>query len=161
MITAAGLAIGLGTYIGGWRIIRTMGTRLTDIAPPQGFAAEAGSTAVILSSANLGFALSTTHVVAGSVLGSGVGRRLAQVRWSVAGQMALAWLLTLPAAATVGALAAAVAVRGTLGVTIIGLIAIAVAVTIYAVSRREPVTATNVNDLPPVDAQRAALSPAG
>ena len=161
VIAAAGLAIGLGTYLGGWRIIRTMGTRLTDIAPPQGFAAEAGSTAVILSSANLGFALSTTHVVAGSVLGSGVGRRLAQVRWSVAGQMALAWLLTLPAAATVGALAAAVAVRGTLGVAIIGLIAIAVAVTIYAVSRREPVTATNVNDLPPVDAQRAALSPAG
>ncbi len=85
VIASAGIAIGLGTYIGGWRIIRTMGNRLTDIAPPQGFAAEASSTAVILSSANLGFALSTTHVVAGSVLGSGLGRRLGQVTaWAVA-----------------------------------------------------------------------------
>jgi PiT family inorganic phosphate transporter len=134
-----------------------MGNRLTDIAPPQGFAAEAGSTAVILSSANLGFALSTTHVVAGSVLGSGVGRRLAQVRWSVAGQMAAAWVLTLPAAAAVGAVAAAVAVRGTVGIVMIGVVTLAVAVAIYAVSRREPVDAANVNDLPPVPAQRAAL----
>jgi PiT family inorganic phosphate transporter len=160
VIGAAGLAIGLGTYTGGWRIIRTMGNRLTDITPPQGFAAEASSTAVILSSANLGFALSTTHVVAGSVLGSGLGRRLALVRWSVAGKMALAWLLTLPAAAAVGALAAAVAVRGTPGVIVIGLVAFAVAVAIYTISRREPVTAHNVNDLPPVGAQREALSTA-
>jgi inorganic phosphate transporter, PiT family len=158
VITIAGLAIGLGTYIGGWRIIRTMGNRLTDIAPPQGFAAESSSTAVILSSANLGFALSTTHVVAGSVLGSGLGRRLAQVRWSVAGQMAIAWLLTLPAAAAVGAIAAAVAIRGTPGVVLIGLVTVAAAVAIYAVSRREPVTATNVNDLPPVAIQRQPVS---
>lgn len=103
-----------------------------------------------------GFALSTTHVVTGSVLGTGLGRRLAQVRWSIAGQMALAWLLTLPAAAAVGAIAATVAVRGTLGVVVIGLVAIAMVVAIYAVSRREPVTATNVNDLPPVAAQRQA-----
>jgi PiT family inorganic phosphate transporter len=82
-----------------------MGNRLTDIVPPQGFAAEASSTAVILNSAQMGFALSTTHVVAGSVLGTGVGRRLAEVRWSVAGQMALTRLLTLPAAAAVGAVA--------------------------------------------------------
>jgi PiT family inorganic phosphate transporter len=157
VIVTAGLAIGLGTYAGGWRIIRTMGNRLTDIAPPQGFAAEASSTAVILSSANLGFALSTTHVVAGSVLGSGLGRRLAQVRWSVAGQMALAWLLTLPAAAAVGAVAAAVAVRGTLGVVVIGLVALAVAAAVYVLSRRAPVTAQNVNDLPPVGARRPVL----
>jgi PiT family inorganic phosphate transporter len=158
VIAAAGLAIGLGTYAGGWRIIRTMGNRLTDIAAPQGFAAEASSTAVILSSANLGFALSTTHVVAGSVLGSGLGRRLAQVRWSVAGQMALAWLLTLPAAAAVGAVAAAVAVRGTLGVVVIGLVALAGAVAVYALSRRAPVTAQNVNDdLLPVGARRPLL----
>jgi PiT family inorganic phosphate transporter len=158
VIAAAGLAIGLGTYVGGWRIIRTMGNRLTDIAAPQGFAAEASSTAVILSSANLGFALSTTHVVAGSVLGSGLGRRLAQVRWSVAGQMALAWLLTLPAAAAVGAVAAAVAVRGTLGVVVIGLVALAGAAAVYALSRRAPVTAQNVNDdLLPVGARRPLL----
>jgi inorganic phosphate transporter, PiT family len=157
VIATAGLAIGLGTYIGGWRIIRTMGNRITDIAPPQGFAAEASSAAVILSSAQMGFALSTTHVVAGSVLGSGLGRRLAQVRWSVAGQMALAWLLTLPAAA-VGAVAAAVAIRGTPGIVVIGLVTIAAAVAIYAVSRREPVTANNVNDVPPVRAPREAIS---
>ncbi len=134
-----------------------MGNRLTDIAPPQGFAAETSSAAVILSSANLGFALSTTHVVAGSVLGTGLGRRMAEVRWSVAGQMALAWLLTLPAAAAVGAVSASVAVRGTLGVVVIGLVALAVAVAVYLVSRREPVTANNVNDLPPAGAERAAL----
>jgi PiT family inorganic phosphate transporter len=160
VIAAAGLAIGLGTYIGGWRIIRTMGNRLTDIAPPQGFAAETSSAAVILSSANLGFALSTTHVVAGSVLGSGLGRRRAEVRWAVAGQMALAWLLTLPAAAAVGGVAAAVAVRGTPGVVVIGVVALAVVVVIYTVSRRQPVTANNVNDLPPGPAPRAALGTA-
>jgi PiT family inorganic phosphate transporter len=160
VVAAAGLAIGLGTYSGGWRIIRTMGNRLTDIAAPQGFAAEASSTAVILSSANLGFALSTTHVVAGSVLGSGLGRRLAQVRWSVAGQMALAWLLTLPAAAAVGAVAAAVAIQGTAGVVVIGLVALAVAVGVYAASRREPVGASNVNDVRPIGARREALSTA-
>jgi PiT family inorganic phosphate transporter len=160
VIAAAGLAIALGTYSGGWRIIRTMGNRLTDIAAPQGFAAEASSTAVILSSANLGFALSTTHVVAGSVLGSGLGRRLAQVRWSVAGQMALAWLLTLPAAGAVGAIAATVAIQGTAGVVVIGLVALAVAVTVYAISRREPVTAGNVNNVQPIGTPREALSPA-
>ena len=158
VIASAGLAIGLGTYAGGWRIIRTMGNRLTDIAPPQGFAAETSSTAVILSSANLGFALSTTHVVAGSILGTGLGRgRLAEVRWSVAGQMALAWLLTLPAAAAVGGIAAAVAVRGTLGVVMIGLVALAVAVGVYALSRREPVNSDNVNDLAPAHTQRQTL----
>jgi PiT family inorganic phosphate transporter len=159
VIAVAGLAIGLGTYLGGWRIIRTMGNRITDIAPPQGFAAESSSTAVILSSANLGFALSTTHVVAGSVLGSGLGRRLVQVHWSVAGQMAIAWLLTLPAAA-VGALAAAVATRGTPGVVLIGLVTVAAAVALYAISRRQPVTANNVNDVPPVAVQRQAISTA-
>ncbi len=160
VIASAGLAIAVGTYFGGWRIIRTMGNGLTDIAAPQGFAAETSSTAVILSSANLGFALSTTHVVAGSVLGTGLGRRLAEVRWSVAGQMALAWLLTLPAAAAVGAVAATVAVRGTLGVVVIGLVALAVAVAVYAVSRREPVTANNVNDVPATRAPHAALGTA-
>jgi PiT family inorganic phosphate transporter len=79
------------------------------------------------------------------------------VRWSVAGQMALAWLLTLPAAAAVGAVAAAVAVRGTLGVVVIGLVALAVAAAVYVLSRRAPVTAQNVNDLPPVGARRPVL----
>lgn len=148
VIAAAGLAIGLGTYLGGWRIIRTMGKGLTEIESPQGFAAEASATTVILASSHLGFALSTTQVVSGAILGTGLGRRLAKVRWSVAGRMALAWLLTLPAAAAVGAVVAAVATTGTLGVAVTALVAIAAAGGLYAAGRREPVHAGNVNDVP-------------
>ena len=79
---------------------------MSEIQTPQGFAAETASAALILTSANLGFALSTTQVATGSIFGAGAGRRLATVQWSVAGQMAVAWLLTLPAAAVVGAVAA-------------------------------------------------------
>jgi hypothetical protein len=98
---ACALAIALGTYLGGWRIIRTLGKGLVEIAPPQGLAAESASAAVILASSQLGFALSTTHVATGSILGTGVGRPGAQVRWRVAGRMVAAWLITLPAAAEV------------------------------------------------------------
>jgi PiT family inorganic phosphate transporter len=105
VILSCALAIGLGTYIGGWRVIRTLGKGLVEIESPQGLAAEASSAAIILSSSAAGMALSTTHVATGSILGSGVGKPGAQVRWAVAGRMALAWLVTLPAAAIVGALA--------------------------------------------------------
>ena len=105
IIASCALAIGLGTYIGGWRVIRTLGKGLVEIESPQGFAAEASSAAIILSSSAAGMALSTTHVATGSILGSGVGKPGAQVRWAVAGRMALAWLVTLPAAGIVGALA--------------------------------------------------------
>src|SRR5258706_11754618 len=98
------LAIALGTYLGGWRIIRTLGKGLVEIAPPQGMAAESASAAVILASSQLGFALSTTHVATGSILGTGVGKPGALVRWRVAGRMVAAWLITLPAAAIVGAI---------------------------------------------------------
>ncbi|MFJ4411126.1 anion permease [Streptomyces sp. NPDC088910] len=146
VILAAGLAIALGTYLGGWRIIRTMGKGLVDIESPQGFAAESASTAVILSSANLGFALSTTQVCSGGILGAGMGRKLAEVRWGTAGRMALAWLVTLPSAAAVGAVAASVVVHGgTPGVVVIALIAVAVAGGIVVLSRRNPVHADNVN----------------
>ncbi|WP_302893260.1 inorganic phosphate transporter [Actinomadura luzonensis] len=148
VIAAAGLAIALGTYLGGWRIIRTMGKGLTEIESPQGFAAEASATTVILASSHLGFALSTTQVVSGAILGTGLGRRLARVRWSVAGRMALAWLLTLPAAAAVGAVAAAVATTGTLGVTVAAVVALAAAAALYAAARRDPVHAGNVNEVP-------------
>ncbi len=104
IVFSCAVAIGLGTYIGGWRVIRTLGKGLVEIAPPQGLAAEASSAAIILSSSAAGMALSTTHVATGSILGSGVGKPGAEVRWSVAGRMAVAWLLTLPAAALVGAL---------------------------------------------------------
>jgi PiT family inorganic phosphate transporter len=148
VIGSAGLAIGLGTYLGGWRIIRTLGKGLTEIESPQGFAAETSAATVILASSHLGFALSTTHVASGAILGAGVGRRLAKVRWSVAGRMALAWLLTLPSAAAVGAIAASVATTGTFGVIVSGLVLVAAATALFAASRRRPVHAGNVNELP-------------
>ena len=101
---ACALAIALGTYIGGWRIIRTLGKGLVEISAPQGMAAESSSAAVILASSHLGFALSTTHVATGSILGSGVGKRGAKVNWNVAVRMLMAWGITLPAAGAMGAL---------------------------------------------------------
>lgn len=147
VIASAGLAIGLGTYLGGWRIIRTMGKGLTEIQSPQGFAAETASTTVILTSAHLGFALSTTQVASGSILGAGLGRRLAEVRWGVAGRMAIAWMVTLPAAALVGGLAASVVQNGgDIGTAVVAAVGAALAAGIVLVSRRNPVHANNVND---------------
>ncbi|MFF3514134.1 anion permease [Streptomyces sp. NPDC002573] len=147
VIGSAGLAIGLGTYLGGWRIIRTMGKGLTDIQSPQGFAAEAASTTVILTSAHLGFALSTTQVCSGGILGAGLGRRLAEVRWGTAGRMVVAWLITLPAAALVGGVSAGVVKHGgNAGTVVIALVAAAVAAFIVLASRRNPVHADNVNE---------------
>jgi PiT family inorganic phosphate transporter len=147
VIASAGLAIGLGTYLGGWRIIRTMGKGLTEIQSPQGFAAETASTTVILTSAHLGFALSTTQVASGSIIGAGLGRRLAEVRWGVAGRMAVAWVITLPAAALVGGLAAAVVQNGgDLGTAVVALVGAALAAGMVVIARRNPVHAHNVND---------------
>ncbi|MFI7386380.1 anion permease [Streptomyces sp. NPDC049813] len=147
VVGAAGLAIGLGTYLGGWRVIRTMGKGLTEIQSPQGFAAETASTTVILTSAHLGFALSTTQVASGSILGAGLGRRLAEVRWSVAGRMLAGWLITLPAAALVGGLSASIVKHGgNTGAAVIALVALALATGIVALARRNPVHAQNVND---------------
>jgi PiT family inorganic phosphate transporter len=101
---SAALAIALGTYLGGWRIIRTMGKGLVDISSPQGLAADASSATVILASSQLGFALSTTHVATGSIMGVGIGKKGASVRWSVAGRMVAAWAITFPAAALMGAI---------------------------------------------------------
>jgi PiT family inorganic phosphate transporter len=148
VVLLAGMAIAAGTYAGGWRIIRTMGKGLADIQSPQGFAAETASTTVILASSHLGFALSTTQVCSGGILGAGIGRRLSEVRWRVAARMALAWLFTLPAAAVVGGVSAAVAKQGTAGIVVICVVAVAVAIGIYAVSRRNPVGSENVNDQP-------------
>ncbi|MFD4508786.1 anion permease [Streptomyces sp. NPDC058457] len=147
VIFTAGLAIALGTYIGGWRIIRTMGKGLTEIQSPQGFAAETASTAVILTSAHMGFALSTTQVASGSILGAGVGRRLAEVRWGVAGRMVAAWVITLPSAALVGGIsAAAVKHGGNFGTVVVALVGAALATGIVLLSRRNPIDAKNVND---------------
>jgi PiT family inorganic phosphate transporter len=148
VVLSAGLAIGLGTYMGGWRIIRTLGRRMSDISPVQGFAAETTSAAVILTSSHLGLPLSTTQVCTGSILGSAAGRRLASVRWGIAGRIALAWTFTLPAAGVVGAAASWLAATGSVGVIIVAVGGVAVAAGTYSASRRTAVTAANVNDVP-------------
>jgi PiT family inorganic phosphate transporter len=99
----AGLAMGMGTYIGGWRIMRTMGTRIFKLEPPQGFAAQTTSSLVLWYTARNGFPISTTHVISGSVMGAGATTRLSAVRWGVAADIAVAWVLTIPAAALVAA----------------------------------------------------------
>ena len=104
VIASAAAAIALGTYSGGWRIIKTTGTRIIKMDAAQGFSAQGAGAAVILSSTHFGFPLSTTHVINGGVMGSGAAKRLSAVRWGVAGNIFVAWLLTLPAAATIGGL---------------------------------------------------------
>src|SRR6478735_3382748 len=150
VIASAGLAIGLGTYSGGWRIMRTMGKGIVDVHAPQGFAAETTSAAAILASSHMGFGLSTTQVCSGSIIGSGVGKKLAHVRWSTARKILYGWLLTLPAAALVGGIAAAVALTGTIGLIIVFAALIAGAGAIYVISKRSPVDSHNVNDSPDV-----------
>ena len=142
------MAIAAGTYVGGWRVIRTLGKGLVEIASPQGMAAEASSAAIILSSSHLGMALSTTQVATGSILGSGVGKKGAEVRWGVAGRMAVAWVITLPSAGLVGALCWTLAngIGGALGVTVVFAILLAASGGIYARSRRTPINPDNVND---------------
>ncbi|WP_432850148.1 anion permease [Amycolatopsis sp. CA-161197] len=141
VIISAASALALGTYLGGWRITHTLGKGLTDIEGPQGFAAQTSSAAVILLSSHFGFPLSTTHVCSGGIVGSGVGRREAPVRWRMAGRMVVAWLFTLPAAALVGAAAGKLASLGTAGTIGVGVVGIAIGVGIYVLSRRRPVTA--------------------
>lgn len=148
---ACAVAIALGTYIGGWRVIRTLGKGLVEITAPQGMAAEAASAVVILTSSHLGLALSTTHVATGSILGTGVGRKGAKVRWNVAGRMAAGWLVTLPAAAVVGGVCWWLAdllkgpADGLYGILLVFAILVAVSLMIYVRSRKTPVGADNVN----------------
>ena len=127
-----------------------MGKGLTEIEPGQGFAAEASTAATILASSHLGFALSTTQVSSGSVIGTGIGRKGASVRWRTAGRIALGWLITIPAAAAVGALAALVALSGTVGVVVDTVVAVGVIVGIFVYARRNRVDARNVHDEPTV-----------
>src|SRR4051794_34138002 len=105
VVFSCGLAIALGTYTGGWRIIKTLGTKVTEVRPPQGFSSEEVAATVILASSHFGYPLSTTHVVSGAVTGSGVGRPGAQVDWSVARRIVTGWVLTLPSAALTAAAA--------------------------------------------------------
>ncbi|MFE3187808.1 anion permease [Nocardia sp. NPDC059240] len=142
------LAIALGTYLGGWRIIRTLGKGLVEIDSPQGFAAETSSAAIILTSAQFGLPLSTTQTATGSILGTGLGKPGAEVRWGVMGRMAVAWVFTLPLAGLVGAFCWWLADLGggLLGVVIVAAILIAASAYMYLRSRRNPVDTRNVND---------------
>jgi PiT family inorganic phosphate transporter len=103
VIGSAAFAMAAGTYAGGWRIIKTLGQRIAKIDPPQGFAAQTACAAILWTTAHFGFPVSTTHTISGSVLGAGAIRGFSAVRWGVAGNIVVAWLLTIPAAAVVGA----------------------------------------------------------
>ncbi|MEI7717222.1 MAG: inorganic phosphate transporter, partial [Mycobacterium sp.] len=147
VIVACALSMALGTYLGGWRIIRTLGKGLVEIKSPQGMAAESSSAAVILMSTHFGYALSTTQVCTGSVMGSGLGKPGGEVRWGVAGRMAVAWLVTLPLAGLVGAVTYWIVhlIGGYPGaITGFGLL-VAIATAIYIQSRKVKVDHNNVN----------------
>jgi PiT family inorganic phosphate transporter len=144
VIVSSGVAIAAGTYIGGWRIIRTLGKGITDIAAPQGFAAQTASATVILTSSHMGYGLSTTHVCSGGIMGAGKGGPTGVVNWSTARRMTYAWCLTLPAAGALGGLGAFVADQGTWGVVLLGLIGAGVSAWIYLLNRRRPVDAASV-----------------
>lgn len=144
VVVSAAVAIALGTYAGGWRIIKTLGTGLSEIRPPQGFAAEVSTGVTILASSKFGFALSTTQVASGSVIGVGLGRKGGVVRWNKAGHIFIGWLLTLPAAAAVGALSALLTMQGDWGLIIDGVLTAAVAIAIFNISRRNKINSTNV-----------------
>jgi PiT family inorganic phosphate transporter len=104
VIFSSALAMAAGTYAGGWRIIKTLGQRIAKIDPPQGFAAQTACASILWSTAHFGFPVSTTHTISGSVMGAGATRRLSAVRWGVAGNILVAWIMTIPCAAAVGAL---------------------------------------------------------
>ncbi len=137
VIFSAATAIALGTYSGGWRIIKTTGTRIIKMDAAQGFSAQGAGAAVILASTHYGFPLSTTHVINGGVMGSGAAKRLSAVRWGVAGNIFVAWLLTLPAAAAIGALTYGLTrIFGTGAVGPLVVTAIALGMIAVAFSRR-------------------------
>lgn len=147
VIVSCAVAMAAGTYLGGWRVIRTLGKGLVEIKPPQGMTAESSAAAVILLSAYFGYALSTTQVATGSVLGSGVGKSGAEVRWGVAGRMATAWLVTLPLAGAIGASTYWLvhAIGGYLGVVTGFVTLLGMSLAIWLRSRKVPIDASNVN----------------
>jgi PiT family inorganic phosphate transporter len=144
VIISAAAAIALGTYSGGWRIIKTMGSGLAEIKPPQGLSAEVATGVTILASSNLGFALSTTQVASGSVMGAGLGRKGGAVRWSKAGQVFAGWFFTLPAAGAVGALSAFLTMSSPYGLLIDAVVTIGAILAIFQVSRRNRIGHHNV-----------------
>jgi PiT family inorganic phosphate transporter len=147
VITAAAAAIALGTYSGGWRIIKTTGTKIIKMDAAQGFSSQGAGAAVILASTHFGFPLSTTHVINGGVMGAGAAKRFSAVRWGVAGNIVTAWLLTLPAAAAIGALAyglTRIFGTGALGPVVVALASLSLIVAMFArrAERGAPVPAS-------------------
>jgi len=136
VIAAAALAMGAGTYAGGWRIIKTLGQRIAKIDPPQGFAAQTATASILWGTAHFGFPVSTTHTISGSVLGAGAIRGFSAVRWGVAGNILVAWILTLPAAALVGA-AMEVVTRLPGGHVVVFVLAILIAAAAFGARRWE------------------------
>ena len=140
VIVSAATAIALGTYSGGWRIIKTMGTRIIRMDSAQGFSAQGAGAAVILASSHFGFPLSTTQVISGGVMGAGAGKRLSAVRWGVAGNIVTAWLLTLPAAALIGSATYGLTRlfgTGAVGPVVVTLIGLALVVAAFARRARQ------------------------
>jgi PiT family inorganic phosphate transporter len=140
VIISSATAIALGTYFGGWRIVRTMGSRIIKMDPPQGFASQSAGAAVILAASHVGFPLSTTHVMSGAIMGAGAAKRVSAVRWGVAGNIVTAWVLTLPCSAAVGAVTYGVVSifgNGSVGpVVVVGLLLIALLVVLARRLRR-------------------------
>ena len=134
VVVSSATAIALGTYAGGWRIIRTLGTRIIKMDPAQGFAAQSAGATVILASSHFGYPLSTTHTISGAVMGAGAAKRLSAVRWGVAGNIVTAWVLTIPAAGAIGAVAYGVTRifgTGALGPIIVSLLALGLIAAIF------------------------------
>jgi PiT family inorganic phosphate transporter len=135
VVLVSASAIALGTFTGGWRIIRTMGSRIIKMDPAQGFAAQSAGAAVILAASSVGYPLSTTHVISGGIMGAGAAKQFSAVRWGVAGNIVAAWVLTLPAAALVGALTYAVSNlfgHGPAGPLVISIAALSALAAVFA-----------------------------
>ncbi len=137
VVVSAASAIALGTYVGGWRIIRTMGSRIIKMDPAQGFCAQGIGATVIMAASHVGFPLSTTQVISGAIMGTGAAKRVSAVRWGVAGNIVTAWVLTLPASAAVGGITyAVVAVLGADDVGPVVVSAALLAALAFALGRR-------------------------
>jgi PiT family inorganic phosphate transporter len=143
VILVCACAIAAGTYAGGWRIIQTLGGGLTDIKATQGFSAETATAVTVLASSHLGFALSTTQVASGSIIGAGLGRRGGVIQWGTAGKIVIAWFITLPASAAVGALCELVARTGAFGLVIDAVVGLVLILGIFIASRRKPAQQSN------------------
>jgi PiT family inorganic phosphate transporter len=152
VIVSAATAMAAGTYAGGWRIIRTLGQRIAHLEPHQGFAAETATAAILYTTAHYGFPVSTTHTISGSVLGAGAVQRFSAVRWGIAGNILLAWLFTIPAAALVAALMEVIT-RASGGEAIVFTLAVAIAVAAFGTAagrfKRKPVRASAAPVAPP------------